>query len=81
MTAYASLNRLRGLASTAYRRDFARTVARKAAFNISGTVVAGLGGLIIARTLGPTARGEYAAVTAWFGVALMVGGMGQPTAL
>ncbi len=27
------------------------------------------------------ARGEYAAVTAWFGVALMVGGMGQPAAL
>ena len=26
-------------------------------------------------------RGEYAAVTAWFGVALMIGGMGQPAAL
>ena len=63
------------------RRDFPRTVARTAAFNISAAVVAGLGGLIIARALGPTARGEYAAVTAWFGVALMVGGMGQPAAL
>lgn len=81
MTAYASLGRLRGLASTVGRRDFTRTVARTAAFNISATVAAGLGGLIIARALGPTARGEYAAVTAWFGVALMVGGMGQPAAL
>ena len=26
-------------------------------------------------------RGEYAAVTAWFGVALVVGDMGQPAAL
>jgi O-antigen/teichoic acid export membrane protein len=63
------------------RRDFPRAVARTAAFNISATVVAGAGGLIIARALGPVARGEYAAVTAWFGVALMVGGMGQPAAL
>ena len=30
---------------------------------------------------GPDMRGEYAAVTAWFGVAYMVGGMGQPAAL
>ena len=81
MTAYASLGRLRGRAWTACRRDFPRTVARTATFNISATVVAGLGGLIIARALGPTARGEYAAVTAWFGVALMAGGMGQPAAL
>ena len=66
---------------TVCRRDFPRTVARTAAFNISATAAAGLGGLIIARALGPAARGEYAAVTAWFGVALMVGGMGQPAAL
>ena len=32
---------------------------------------AGLGGIVIARALGPTIRGEYAAVTAWFGVALI----------
>ena len=42
---------------------------------------AGLGGIIVARALGPEMRGEYAAVTAWFGVALMIGGMGQPAAL
>ena len=32
-------------------------------------------------TVGPTVRGEYAAITAWFGFALMIGGMGQPAAL
>ena len=41
----------------------------------------GLGGIIVARALGPEMRGDYAAVTAWFGVALMIGGMGQPAAL
>ena len=41
----------------------------------------GLGGIILARALGPTVRGEYAAITAWFGVALMIGGMGQPSPL
>ena len=45
------------------------------------TAAAGLGGIILARTLGPTVRGEYAAITAWFSVALMIGGMGQPAAL
>ncbi len=44
-------------------------------------IAAGLGGVIIARALGPTVRGEYAAITAWFGLVLMVGAMGQPAAL
>ena len=44
-------------------------------------VASGLGGVIIARAFGPTVRGEYAAITAWFGVALIVGDMGQPAAL
>ena len=43
--------------------------------------LAGLGGIIIARAVGPTVRGEYAAVTAWMGVSLTVGGMGQRAAL
>lgn len=50
-------------------------------FNITATATAGLGGIMVARLLGPTVRGEYAAVTAWFGITLMVGGMGQPAAL
>ncbi len=45
------------------------------------TVAAGLGGVIVARALGPTVRGEYAAITAWFGVSYIVGQMGQPAAL
>ena len=63
------------------RRGFARAVARTAGFNFTGVLAAGLGGVIMARAVGPTIRGEYAAVTAWFGVSLMVGGMGQPAAL
>ncbi len=66
---------------TARRPGLVHTVARTAGFNVASLVAAGLGGVIIARVLGPTVRGEYAAITAWFGVALMVGGMGQPAAL
>jgi O-antigen/teichoic acid export membrane protein len=58
-----------------------RSVARTAGFNVLSTVAAGLGGIIIARAVGPTVRGEYAAVTAWFGVGLIIGGLGQPAAL
>ena len=60
---------------------FARSVARTAGFNVAATAAGGLGGIIIARAVGPTVRGEYAAVTAWMGVLLIVGGMGQPAAL
>jgi O-antigen/teichoic acid export membrane protein len=64
-----------------WRRGLARSIARTAGFNVASAGAAGLGGIILARALGPTARGEYAAVTSWFGVALVVGGMGQPAAL
>jgi len=74
--------RLRELASLlARRRSTGLQVARTAGFNAASTMASGLGGLIVARALGPAMRGDYAAVTAWFGVALMVGGMGQPAAL
>ena len=63
------------------RRGFARSVARTAGFNVAATVAGGLGGIIIARAVGPAVRGEYAAITAWMGVLLIVGGMGQPAAL
>jgi O-antigen/teichoic acid export membrane protein len=61
--------------------DVGRSIARTAGFNVASTAAAGLGGIILARALGPAVRGEYAAITAWFGVALMIGGMGQPAAL
>ena len=72
---------LRELASALKRRSVGRQVARTAGFNVASTAAAGLGGIIVARALGPEMRGEYAAVTAWFGVALTIGGMGQPAAL
>jgi O-antigen/teichoic acid export membrane protein len=63
------------------RHGVGRQVARTAGYNLTATAAAGLGGIIIARALGPEMRGEYAAVTAWFGVALIIGDMGQPAAL
>jgi O-antigen/teichoic acid export membrane protein len=80
VTAYAALSPLR-IADALRRRGFARSVARTAGFNFAMTAVAGLGGIIIARAVGPTVRGEYAAVTAWMAVLLTLGGMGQSTAL
>ena len=44
-------------------------------------LTAGLAGVILARAVGPSVRGEYAAITSWFGFAVMVGAMGQPAAL
>ena len=58
-----------------------RLIARTAAFNMATTMAAGLGGIIVARVLGPTMRGEYAAIAAWFGISCMIGQMGLPAAL
>jgi O-antigen/teichoic acid export membrane protein len=63
------------------RHDIGRQLARTAGCNALSAASAGLGGIIIARALGPEMRGEYAAVMAWFGTALIVGDMGQPAAL
>jgi len=67
--------------SAVWQRGIARLVVRTAGFNVASTAAAGLGGIVIARALGPERQGDYAAVTAWFGIALMIGGMGQPAAL
>ena len=80
VTADAPASHLRELAS-ALRRGVGRQVASTAGYNVAATAAAGLGGIIVARALGPEMRGEYAAVTAWFAVALMIGSMGQPAAL
>jgi O-antigen/teichoic acid export membrane protein len=77
----AAGRQLRELASKLRRRGVGHLVARTAGFNVASTAAAGLGGIIIARALGPEMRGEYAAVMAWFSVVLMIGGMGQPAAL
>jgi O-antigen/teichoic acid export membrane protein len=81
VTADAGGRRLHEVVSALRRRGTGRLMARTAGYNIVSTAAAGLGGIIVARVLGPEMRGEYAAVTAWFGVALMVGDMGQPAAL
>jgi O-antigen/teichoic acid export membrane protein len=78
---HAAPTRLGGLAMELRRPELGRSIARTAAFNIAATGTAGLGGVLLARLLGPTIRGEYAAITAWFGVALIVGQIGQPAAL
>jgi O-antigen/teichoic acid export membrane protein len=69
------------LVASLRRRGTGRLVARTAGYNVAAAAAAGLGGIIAARAMGPAVRGEYAAVTAWFGVTLMVGGMGQPAAV
>ena len=81
VTADAAGRHLREFASALRRRGTGRQVARTAGFNVASAAAAGLGGIIAARALGPEMRGEYAAVTAWFGVTLMIGSMGQPAAL
>lgn len=63
------------------RSGVGRDVMQTAGFNMTAMLAAGLGGVILARVLGPTMRGEYAAVTAWFGVVCSIGDIGQPAAL
>ena len=70
MTAHAAPTRLQTLARAVRRPGIAHSMARTAGFNVASVVAAGLGGIVIARALGPTVRGDYAAITAWFGVAL-----------
>jgi O-antigen/teichoic acid export membrane protein len=44
-------------------------------------MAAALGGIIMARAVGPAVRGEYAAVTSWLGLLLSLGDAGQPAAV
>lgn len=81
MSAHAAPGRIQGLGATLHWPSAGRAIARTAGFNMASTAAAGLGGILLARTVGPAVRGEYAAITSWFGVALMIGGMGQPAAL
>jgi O-antigen/teichoic acid export membrane protein len=78
---HAAPNRLQSLAITLRWTGIGRTIARTAGFNVASSVAAGLGGIILARALGPVVRGEYAAITAWFGFTLVMGEIGQPAAL
>lgn len=57
--------------------DIGTTVAS----NLVITALGGAGGILIARALGPEARGEYAVLAAWFGIAVVVAEYGQPAAI
>jgi O-antigen/teichoic acid export membrane protein len=77
----APTRRLKGLTGPLRSSDTGKLIARTAGFNMGTTMAVGLGGVVVARALGPSGRGEYAAVTAWFGISCMVGQMGLPAAL
>jgi O-antigen/teichoic acid export membrane protein len=81
MEVNAARSRLRGLTATFGRSGTSRTIVGTAGFNVAIIGTAGLGGIILARTVGPTVRGEYAAITAWLDVAMVIGQCGQPAAL
>ncbi|HEX3959164.1 MAG TPA: oligosaccharide flippase family protein [Trebonia sp.] len=63
------------------RRSIGGAITRTASFNVLSSAAAALGGVIIARALGPSVRGDYAAITAWFGMLLAIGEMGQSAAI
>src|SRR5665648_595896 len=52
-------------------QSFITSVGHTAAFNLAGTGISAATGILLARWLGPTGRGDYAAVTAYFGIALV----------
>jgi O-antigen/teichoic acid export membrane protein len=81
MTAGAVPGRIRGLAAAFRWQGTSGRIALTAGSNVAATAAAGLGGIVVARVLGPAVRGEYAAIMAWFGVALMAGSLGQPAAV
>jgi O-antigen/teichoic acid export membrane protein len=72
---------MQGLAATLRWPGTGRTVAGTAGCNVALIGALGLGGIILARALGPTVRGQYAAITAWLDVAVVIGQCGQPAAL
>jgi O-antigen/teichoic acid export membrane protein len=73
--------RLKGLAERLHWSGTGKPIARTAGFNMVTAMGSGLGSVIVARALGPTGRGEYAAIMAWFGITCGVGQMGLPAAL
>ena len=81
MTAGAMPGRIRSLATGFRWQGISGRIALTAGCNIAGTGAAGLGGIVIARVLGPVVRGEYAAIIAWLGVALVAGELGQQAAV
>lgn len=67
-------------ATSSTQRKLISAVATTAVVNVASTVLSAAAGILIARTLGPSGRGHYAAVTSWFGLALVIGEVGQTAA-
>ena len=61
--------------------SLARIVRTATILNVVASAAAAVGGLIAARYLGAAIKGEYAAATAWFGAGLVLGEIGQQTAI
>ena len=61
--------------------SFLEGVRRTAVFNFAGTGVSAVTGVLLARWLGPSGRGDYAAVTSFFIVALLVSTLGIESAV
>jgi O-antigen/teichoic acid export membrane protein len=72
---------LQGLTGELQQSRTGKLMARTAGLNMATTMATGLGGVVVARALGPSGRGEYAAITVWFGIACIVGQMGLPASL
>ncbi len=81
MTVHPLAGQLRDARAVLRGHRVGHAVIRTACFNTATAGAAALGGVIIARTVGPAVRGEYAAVTSWFGILLMVGEVGQSAAV
>jgi O-antigen/teichoic acid export membrane protein len=81
LSALALPGRLRVARAALSGRQTGAVIARTACFNVASATAAALGGVIMARSVGPTVRGEYAAVTSWLGVLLIVGEVGQSAAV
>ncbi|MDX6340276.1 MAG: hypothetical protein QOH87_414, partial [Trebonia sp.] len=81
MSAHALLGRLQLTRAVLDERPFGGVIARTALFNVAAAAIAAIAGIILARTVGPTVRGEYAAVTSWSGVLMVIGDAGQTAAV
>ena len=81
MSAHALPERLHVVRAALRGRQTGAVIARTACFNVASAAAAALGGVILARAVGPTVRGEYAAVSSWLGVLLLVGEVGQSAAV
>lgn len=61
--------------------SYTRSVSTTAAFNLFTTAVSAVTGLVLARLLSPTGRGHFAAVSAYFGLSLVIFELGIGSAV